>query len=207
MVSSSKFKEAMNSLNDFIQEQVWYQELKTKWEELDPKSQNYLRFALLGGGIFLVILMVFSFIWNVHSLKKNVSDRKTLLNTIQSANDEMRRLKESMPAANSRGGLGADEGPWLVYFENLAAGTGIDKGSLSVGGEKPGTSEDQSKETLFDLTLKHVNIKQVIRYAFSLENGQRPIKLRNLLIDTKSDPTGYMDATLAISAFTPVVPK
>ena len=52
-----------------------------------------------------------------------------------------------------------------------------------------------------------MNIKQVVRYAASLESGSRPIKLRNLLIDTKTDPSGYLDATLALSAFTLVEQK
>jgi hypothetical protein len=92
--------------------------------------------------------------------------------------------------------------PWHAYFESLAPNAGLDKSSLSVNSEKVGASNDQSKETLFDLNLKHVSIKQIVRFALALESGQKPIKLRNLSIDTKDDPAGYMDATLAISVFT-----
>ena len=60
---------------------------------------------------------------------------------------------------------------------------------------------DQAKEAMFDLKLKHVTIRQVVRYAFFLESGGKPVKLRNLTIDTKGDPSGYLDATLAVSGF------
>ena len=72
-----------------------------------------------------------------------------------------------------------------------------------MGPEKPGNPSELAKEALIDLTLKKINIKQAVRYAFNLEHGARPVKLRNLSIETKSDNPGYVDAVLAVSAFTP----
>lgn len=215
MEDSSKIKELLGSITDYLNEKVWFQELKTKWEELDPQSRSYLRFALFGGGVLGVMLLILTSIWSVHSLKKELSDRRSLLFTIQSANEEMRKLKESTPHLSASGGFQTpgnfdtdpQGGPWTPYFESLALGSGVDKSSLTVGSEKPGTSTEQSKESLFDVSLKHVNIKQVVRYAFAIENGQRPVKLRNLSIDTTEGASGYLDTTLAISAFTPTVPK
>lgn len=210
MEISTKFKEWSDSISDWLNEQVWFQELKTKWEELDPQSRTYLKFAGVGASFLLLILLVLTSIWSVYSLKRDLSDRRSLLNTIQTSNDEIRRLKETIPTAAlqaAEGGGGDKEGGWHGYFESLATQAGLDKTSLSIEGEKAGPSTDQTKETFFDINLKHINIKQAVRYALALESGERPVKLRNLLIDTKSDPTGYLDATLAVSAFSLVVPK
>lgn len=200
MESSEKFKELMTSMKESLAEQEWFQTLQGKFEELDPQSRTYLKFAAFGCSLLLIIIIILSSIWNVHSLKVELAEKRKLLNLIQSANDEMRDLQDRVPTAGARGG-DKDSQPWPSYFEAVTSNAGMDKGSLSVGSEKAGNSNDQTKEYLFDLNLKHVNIKQVIRYAFSLENGQRPVKLRNLLIDTKGDPTGYLDATLSVSAF------
>jgi hypothetical protein len=205
MESSSKFREWMSSISDSLNEQVWFQELKTKWEELDPQSRVYLQFAAAGVAILLLLFFILSSIWRVYSLKSELSERRTLLHMLQSANDEVRKTRDTLPAGALQEAEG--EGAWTPYFEGLAGASGLDRSLLSVSGEKAGTSTDQTKETLFDLSLKHVNIKQVVRYAFALENGQRPVKLRNLSIDTKNDPSGYLDATLAVSAFVPVVQK
>jgi len=89
----------------------------------------------------------------------------------------------------------------------MAGNSGIDKSGITASPEKAGESSEQTKETLVDLNLKHVSIKQVVNFAVALESGARPVKLRNLQIDTKADPTGYMDATLSVSGFTPVVQK
>jgi hypothetical protein len=204
MVNSDKIKEWFNNAVEALNKYEWFQDLKSRWDELDPQSQNYVRFASFGIACLSVMMIVMSSIWSVHSLKTELSEKRDLLKVIQNANDEMRRLRESTPQV---GLSGKDAGPWGPYLETLAATIGLDKTSVTVSAEKAGASTEQTKESLFDVNLKHVNIKQVIRYAFSVENGQRPVKLRNLLIDTKSDPTGYLDATLALSAFSQVEPK
>ena len=207
MEISSKIKESFDNIKEAIEGQQWYQELNSKWEELDPQSKTYLKFAAFGSFTLFLIVIVVSYMWGVHSLKRELSEKQALLTTLQSANDELNQLKGTLPSEATGGGK--ETGPWPTYFESLATAAGVDKSAISVSPEKSGAgiSSDMAKESLFDISLKHVNIKQVVRYSFSLENSQRPIKLRNLLIDTKSDPSGYMDATLSVSAFILMEPK
>jgi hypothetical protein len=148
------------------------------------------------------MLLVLSAVWSVHSLKKELADKTELVSSIQTANEELRRLRDETagsPAASA--GAAAGGGTWTSYFESIGTGVGLDKSMLTVSGDKAGATTDQAKESLYDLTLKHVSIKQVVRLAFGIENGSRPAKLRNLSIDTHADPQGYMDATLAVSGF------
>jgi hypothetical protein len=202
MLNKDTLKEWLDKITDALNEQVWFQELKGKWEELDPQSKTNLKFALCGVGVLSVLMMIFTSIWSVHSLKKELEDKRNLLATIQSANDEARRLRDASAVSATAGGdADQDAGNWIPYFENLTASAGFEKTNLTISAEKPGASSEQSKESLFDLHIKHVNIKNVVKYAFNLENGTRPIKVRNLLIDTKMDHSGYLDATLAVSAF------
>lgn len=205
MENESKFKEWLNSASEFLNEQVWYQEIKTKWEEVDPQSRTYLKFAAFGSSVLLVLMILLSSLWSVYSLKSELRDKKNLLALVQVGTEELRRLKESgiaAPSSAAESSVG-----WSPYFETVAGTAGVEKASLAVQNEKAGASSDQSKEVLFDLELKHVSVKQVVRFAFMLENGQRPVKLRNLMMDTRADPSGYMDATLAVSAFTLVTQK
>jgi hypothetical protein len=199
MESNSRFQQWSSSASDWLNEQEWFRQLKAKWEEVDPQSRTYIKAAGAGGAVLIVFGMLFSAIWNVHSLKSDLADKQQLLTLIQNANEELRRLRDETagsPAANGGGG-----GPWAPYFETVGANAGVDKAALTISPEKPGANSDQAKETLYDLSLKHVSIKQIVRYAFGLENGSRPVKLRNLSIDTHADPEGYMDATLSVSGF------
>ncbi len=207
MLSKEKIREWLSSFKDFLSEQEWFQQLKGKWEELDPQSRNYLKLASFGSAILLITLLMFTFIWSVHSLKTELSEKKALLTSIQNANEEIRQLKETIPSTTLQSGSKTDGVTWNSYFDTIAITSGIDKSNLTISAEKPGNSSEQSKETLFDIGVKHVNIKQIVHYMVSLENGQRPVKIRNLLIDNKGEPTGYLDANLAISGFTLVEQK
>ena len=199
MENEGRISRFFSNLNDKLNEQPWVQQLKGKWEELDPQSRSYLRRAAIGSSALLAVILIISSIWNVRALRRDLNERSELLGTIQAASDELKRLRESNPSVTSGGE--PETGPWAPYFEGIALQAGLDKAVVSVGEEKIGTPSDLAKEALINVSLKKVNIKQVVRYAFQLESGHRPVKLRNLTIDTQMDPSGYLNATLAVSAF------
>jgi hypothetical protein len=203
MENDSRFQQWLNSVTEWLNEQEWFGQLKAKWEELEPQNRVYVKAGGVVGGLLFLMMLVLSAVWSVHSLKNELADKTALVASIQSANDEMRRLKDETAgsAAASAGAAAGGGGTWTSYFENVGNTVGVDKTSLTVSGDRAGAVTDQAKESLYDLSLKHVSIKQVVRYAFGVENGSRPVKLRNLSIDTHADPQGYMDATLAVSAF------
>lgn len=192
-----------DKLTDWLNEQAWWQELKSKWEELDPQSRLYLKLA--GGGILLVVLLliILNFIWGAHRLRDDVSTKSELLAYVNRSNDEMRRLKET--STNLSGAASND--PWPAYFQQVAGGAAVPTDGFAVSDPKPGAASDVSKEALYDITVKHANIRQIVKFVQSLETGTRPVKVRDLAIDTIQDGSGYLDATLAVSAFSLVQPK
>lgn len=203
MENESRFQPWLTGISDWLGEQEWFNQLKAKWEELEPQNRVYFKAGGVAGALLFLMMLVLSAVWSVHSLKNELADKTELVASIQAANDELRRLKDETAgsAAASAGAAAGGGGTWTSYFENVGNTVGVDKTSLTVSNDKPGATSEQAKESLYDLSLKHVSIKQVVRYAFSIENGSRPVKLRNLSIDTHADPQGYMDATLAVSAF------
>ena len=209
MENNSKFSEFIAKLTDSMREQEWYQQIKRKWDELDPQSRSYLQIVLTALFSLSFIFMIFSLFWGLHSQRKEIADKQEVLRFVQDSNEKIRKLGESgMGAASSDA---KTEQTWSAYIEATAGTAGIDKPSLNISAEKPGAppnkdlqaaGKDTAKESLVQIDVKHVSIKQIIRFAYSLESGTRPIKLRNLTIDTKNDPTGYMDASLSVSGFT-----
>lgn len=190
-------------LADQLSDQVWFQELKSKWEELTPQSRQYIKY----GAVLLVLLLCLGFVirsaWSVRSIKKEIAEKQAIIQLIQSANDELRRIKDSTPSlAIGSGHTGSgDAQPWPAYIDSVLSASNIDKSASTVTPEKAGAKSDLSQEALIELSLKRVSIRQVVRLMHHLETGTRPIKVRNITIDTKADPTGYMDATLHLSAF------
>ncbi len=196
---SATFQEKWGTFKDSLNDQVWFQELKEKWEGLDPEMRLAVKMGSLALAVIALLLWVLSFIWGVHKLSAEVNEKTDLIAYLQASSDEMRRLRESNSSASSSGA--EDSSPWSSYFQSLASQVLIDPSNLSVSGEKPGAKTDTTAEGLIDISLKHVSIKQIVRFLNMVETSARPVKVRNLLIDAKNDPSGYLDAEIAVSGF------
>ncbi len=188
-------------ISEKLNEQAWFQQLKQKWEELDPQSRMYLKYVGGGLSVLLSVTLVIVAWVNVRSLRQEMAEKSELLNTLQSANEELRRLKEATGTSAPAGGEPAAQQPWQPFIESTAGNAGIDRGSLTVQPEKTGASSDVAKEAIIEINVKKVDVKKLTRFAYFLENSNRPVKLRNLTIESK-DANGNLDATLAISGFT-----
>jgi hypothetical protein len=196
--NESRLGRFFTQIGDKLNDQVWFQQLKGKWDELDAQSKLAVRIGSVVVGVLLLLVIVFGQLSSVRSLEKELADKSELLTTIQTAQEELRRLREVSGGAQASAG---GEANWAPFFEAQAAASGIDKEKLTVDTGKPGADTPLAKESLHELGLKGVNIKQIVRYAFHLENAGRPVKLRNLSIDTQGDMSGYLDATISVSAF------
>lgn len=216
MEINSKLSQLISQIADKLSDQAWFQQIKAKWDELDAQSKTYLRLAVLGAVALFAIVLVFSAMWNVRSLRNEFSDKTELIALLQRAGDEMRQIRNSLPPGAGIGGGGGQAMPWPAYLEAAGLNAGVEKASLTVKpqegaastpppskkGSKDMAATELAKEELFEVQLKHVDIKQVVRYTLGLENGAKAVKVRNLMIDTGADLDGYLNATLAVSTFT-----
>ncbi len=201
-MSDANKESLLVKISEKLNEQAWFQQLKQKWEELDPQSRMYLKYV--GGGLSVVLSITLVIVaWvNVRSLRQEMAEKSELLNTLQTANEELHRLKETTSAGAPAGGdANAAPQAWQPYIEGTAGNAGIDRASLTIQPEKSGTSTDTAKEAIIEIAVKKVDVKKLTRFAYFLENGTRPVKLRNMTIEAK-DANGNLDATLAISGFT-----
>lgn len=200
MADESAFRSKLDSFLETLGEQPWFIEAKGKWEELDPQSKTNLKLGILGGSVLLYLIFILAGLWNVHSYKREIAEKRNLLNSVQAASEEMRRLRDVVPQAAGE----SVGGPWVSYFEQIATTQGIDKANLQFSSEKAGANYELAKEALFDIVIKHVNIRQMTQFAATLETGSRPVKIRNLSVETKADAPGYLDVTLSVSGFNKV---
>jgi type II secretory pathway component PulM len=204
MENNSRFGQFFSQLGDRISEQSWFQQSKAKWDELDPQARLIAGLGSAVGTVLLALILLIVAFFNVRAQKNELTEKQELVHLIQTANDELRSIRET-GAGRLSGAGGESDAPWSPYLTSTAEGAGIEQAKIEVGAEKPSPSASGPAgtfhESLIDVSLKKVNIKQVVRYAVQLENGNRPIKLRNLTIDTQADQSGYLDATLALSAF------
>jgi hypothetical protein len=192
-----KLKARWNEFRDKISEQVWAQEIKAKWDELPSEKKHVFRLGALFGSVAVILIGMFSWGMSVRGLERDYENKKTVLALLEAGTQELAGLKSALTVEGDEGSTES----WSDYIRSTAARTGVDAASVETGEEKAGEDTDLTSESLIDITVKRTNIRKLVRLVFSLEHGGRPIKLRNLNIDTKQDPEGYIDATLSVSAF------
>jgi hypothetical protein len=189
----------LQKLVDGIQEQPTYQQLRAKWDELDAQSKTYLQGAAAVGAVLLAGWITIGSWWKVHSIRREILEKDEIIRMVQGASDEMRELRDRIPPSRS---AEPDPQPWNTYFESVAGSAGVDKASLEVSTESSGQVRELSKESFFEISLKKVNVKQLARFSFQVENGRRPVKIRKLSVETKADLSGYLDAKISVAAYT-----
>ncbi|MBC7385758.1 MAG: hypothetical protein H7301_06310 [Cryobacterium sp.] len=215
MENESKIGRFFQSISDKIQDQAWFQQLKVKWDELDAKTKMVAKYLGLIGSSVLIVVVVGSSLYAVADKKREIDDKQALAQKIQSSQDELRKLKDITSRFN-----GAGEAPWPQFLQERATAAGFDPSLVQVTSEKiisvaapkevkskdpkaltPQTPAAAPEESLVETSLKKVNVRQLVKFVQEVENGGRTVKVRRLQIDTNPDESGYLDATVVVSAF------
>jgi len=188
-----------------IEEQAWFASLRSKWDELDAQSQLYSKGAAIVIGSGLLIFASVSLAVQTYTLRSEIQAKQKLLSLLQAGTDEIKALQDSLPA--SRSTLDSPPATLQALMDTIAQVAAVDRGALAVGAESSGADSGQFRETIAEVTVKHVGIRQLVRVIHALENGPRVAKVRHLTVDTKLDPEGYLDAVLSTSFYGPKEPK
>lgn len=215
MEKESKLSQAFQSISDKVQDQVWFQQGKAKWDELDARSKMAVKYLLLIVGSVGGVALVGTSLYNVSEQKREIDDKLALVQKIQSAQDELRRLKDITSRFN-----GTDSTSWSQFLQDKAQIAGFDPSIVSVTSEKvissaapPASKKDPKskdspafetvapEESVIEASLKKINVRQLVKYVHEVENGGRTVKVRRLQVDTNPDESGYLDATIIVSAF------
>lgn len=189
-------QEKIDALKSKILESEAVEKLRAKWQELDPQSQTYLKWAGAAG-----ILLIFggaslgTLVW-VRGLKSDLNAKMEVLTLINAANQEFRNL-QSLTGDRAGGGKPV----WKDVANSALSRASIDPASALVGGEKdlkPGAS---SAETLFEVQLRRINVRKLVNVAHELEhNSEHPVKIRAMQVETDGGE-GHLNVKLFASGF------
>jgi hypothetical protein len=136
----------------------------------------------------------------VNGLKRDIDDKEALIGYLQSSADEIKRLK-----ALSQGQINAaaSNSSLPTLAESVLRLANIEASHAEVGAERDGTEDKKSKEILLDVKFSQVNLRQLVKFMhhFADQGKSKSVYVKGFLIDTKEDPSGYMDATITIAGF------
>jgi hypothetical protein len=195
MSFDSQAQEWLTQVQERLNEQVWFQELKGKWDSLDTQLQTYIKFGSLGA-LALGFILTFGGIYSsVQSKKNSYEQRLSLLNSLRTSGEEIRALQRQAPSSR-RGG---QEVNWNQYVSRTSSRAGMSGESAKLKSNRR-LDHPMAEERLLEIELIKINVRQLTQFAFYLENGSEPIKLRKIKVNTEGEE-GYLNATLIASAF------
>ena len=186
-----------NEFTDKLMEQEIVQKFQNSFQQLSPEQQQYAKW----GGAASAIGLIFYFTWGVISsaneVKAEYFENQELLQLVNSAGDEIRRLKGQNAGLSQPGSQS-----WKVIFQNLAIAQGLPGDAAEITKESPGSSKNIIQETLLNVHLKNIQIHPLTQMLFQVEHGSPPMKLKGLQVNV-AGPEGQLEANLVLSGFLP----
>lgn len=200
----SRFSELKNSFGAFtdrIRDSEAVQQIKAKYDELDPQSKLYLNLGGVIAGFLFILITVISGLSTVNGLKNDMNEREEMIGWLQRSGDNLKLMKAQFESKQNDN----INTPLNSFIENVGATTGLNPEKLSVAAESAGETLKEAKEVLVDVKMAHTNLKVVTRFLFNLtdQGEKRNLTIKNLTIDTKEDPDGYIDVSMTVAGYKP----
>jgi type II secretory pathway component PulM len=196
------FSQKRRELSDKIQDQVWFQQIRSKWDELDPKSRMILR----TGGLVLSVILLVGYTGVLYSevqkKKQLIEERQELVTKLQKSQEELRQLRDSNPLTQA----GDSDETWTSYIQSKLGSIGIASEAVTIDSEKmievkDKNATDRPRETVVEGSLKKVNIRQLVKLIHQMENGGRPAKVKRLRVETEPDESGYLNLSFTMLGY------
>lgn len=202
---SERLAELKRKFSEFwetIKESEAYLQIKEKYDELDTRTKITIQLGAVGGVAFMILLSVLTGIAKVSTLKGSIDETEALIGYLQHSSDSIRQLKMQAQSAASSVDAGGSLGD---FASSLLGPSNIDPARAEIASERDGSEEKDTKEILVDVKLSQVNLRQVSRFMINaIEEGKkRSVAIKELNVDTKGDPSGYMDAQVTLAAYRP----
>lgn len=189
----------LTNLIEQIRESEAFQQLKAKYDELDGQTKFYVNIGALAAAVLLVFISVLTGIIKVNGLKSDLNEKEELVGYLQRSADTIRQLRAQQQAAHGSADMSSLPGFITTTMEN----SGIPADKAEVGKEQAGVEDKETKESFVDVKLSQINLRQLTRFLFNLthQGGAKSINVKDLAVDTKGDPSGYIDAVVTVASY------
>lgn len=189
----------LDKILDQIRDSEAFQQVKGKYDELDSQAKLYVNLGAFAAMVFLIFLTLVISMARLSHLKSDLTEREELIGYLQTSSDQIKQLKAQQ--ASSRG-LDTST-PLPSFISTVATNNRIDPSKVEVGSERPGAADKDAVETLLDVKLSQVNLRQISQFLFALtdQGSARGLNIKDLNIDTKGDASGWMDASITVASY------
>lgn len=190
----------MSKAWETIRESEAFQQLKSKYDELDGQTKLYVNLGAAAVVVLFILLTILVSMAKLGGFKSEINEREEMIGYLTHSADLIRQMKTQQQAERGSADVSS---PLPQFVETLLPNAGIERGKIELGSERAGWEDKETQEALLDIKLTQVNLRQLTRFMFTLgEQGTaRQLVVKELNVDTRGELTGWLDATMTIAGY------
>ena len=175
--------------------------IKTFWEKLDANQKK----LIAGAGILVLIALilemaVFPF-WEAKTkLTKAIQSNQKKLTELNRLDAEFTLQAASMARIKSALASRGADFSLFAYLEKKATQANV-RGRIKQMNSSPGVKSISLEESLIDMKLEKITIKQLTDFLYYVESPVDLVKVKKITINKMKESPEYLNAQLQISSF------
>jgi general secretion pathway protein M len=178
--------------------------IKAFWNKLDTKQRN----LAVGAAIFVLTALimeiaVFPF-WDAkEKLAKAIKINQKKLSEINELSAEFTALDAKTSAIRNTVSLRGAGFILFSYLEKKATQANV-RGRIKYMNSSKGTQSTSFEETLIDMKLEKITIKQLTDFLYYAESPADLVRIKKITVNKMKESPEYLNAQLQISSFQPL---
>jgi general secretion pathway protein M len=171
------------------------------WDKLNKNQRR----AVMGGAIFVLIVLVFEF--GIFPFREAQEKTRQAVQTNQKKLNEMVVLDREFVRQESKTArvkkmlaARATDFSLFSYLEKKAEQAGV-KGNIRNMSSSRGTQTANYEESLIDMRLDKITIKQLTDFLYYAESPADLIKIKRITVNKMKESPEYLSAQLQLASF------
>lgn len=179
--------------------------IKSYWGQLEAKQ----RYVVLFGAIFVGLALLFELVIfpladakakmtkSIAASTRRLTEMNRLDAEFSAHSATIRRIQQSLAARGAGFTL-------FSHLEKKAQAAGV-KGSIRQMSSVPGVKSGAFEESLIDMKLDRITIKQLTDFLQQVEAPIEMIRIKRITLAKMKEAPEYLSAQLLIAAYTPAI--
>ena len=177
--------------------------IKAYWNNLDLKQRRIAAF----GAVFVVAALllefaVFPLVDANAKMKKSIAANRRILEEVKkldaeftAQNDQISKIRQTLASRRPDFTL-------LSHLEKKAQAANV-KGNIKQMSSVPGLKSASFEESLVDMKLEKMTIKQLADFLYQVESPAEMIRIKRITISKMKENPDYISVQLLIASYTP----
>ena len=175
--------------------------IKEFWARLNTKQRYYAAI----GTIFVLLVLILEFgifpLWEARDkIKRSVQTNQKKLAEIVQLDTEFTRQEAKMVRVKKVMASRPADFSLFSYLEKKAAQAGV-KGNIKNMNSSRGTQTANYEESLIDIKLDKITIKQLTDFLYYAESSADLIKIKRITVSKMKESPEYLSAQMQLASF------